>query len=73
MNNTEKFRIAVQRSGLLKTFIAEERFRVTRQTVGAWLRGQTPKAMAHKKEMLKFTRAYSNGNKDLIAKIEDWA
>lgn len=72
MNNTEKFRIAVQRSGLLKTFIAEERFRVTRQTVGAWLRGQTPRLMVHRKEMEKFTRAYCNGVKNLIARIEDW-
>lgn len=72
MENYEKLKTCIERSGLLKYFVATERFGVTPKTLTGWLKGAIPKKTKYRKEIEKFTRCYCSGNKDLIIKIEDW-
>lgn len=72
MTNNEKLTVCIERSGLLKYFVATEHFRVTPKTLTYWLKDTVPRQMKHRKAIEKFTKNYCSGNQKLIARIEDW-
>ena len=72
MTNNEKLRTCIERSGLLKYFVATQIFRITPKTLTYWLKDVVPRKTKHKKDIKKFTEKYCSGNINLIANIEEW-